>query len=144
MRSKIFVLSLLFVLIVSPSAWPADYAEGEVLAVFRVPEGVSVSAAEVSVAGAEVAETFETLSEIEGKVFVLVRSGAKTTDELIAELKARPTLSPLPRTTTHIGSPSVIPLSPLTQAQIYAGGWRLSALPKSGNTPQAAEMFMCA
>ena len=77
-------------LAVSPAVWPSPYAEGEALAVFRVPEGVSVSAAKVSVADAEVAETYETLSELEGKIFVLVRSPAKTTEELITELKQRP------------------------------------------------------
>ena len=96
MRSRIFVLSLLFMLAMSPMAWSADYSEGEVLAVFRVPEGSSVSAASVNVieaageVGASVAETYETLSEIEGKIFVLVRSPSKSTEQLISELKARP------------------------------------------------------
>ena len=87
---RVFVLSLVLVLAVCPAAWPSPHAEGEALAVFRVPEGESVSAASVSVSGAEVAETYETLSELEGKIFVRVRSSTKTTEELIAELKQRP------------------------------------------------------
>ena len=93
---KIFVLSFIAVMMLNTSAFAENYAEGEALAVFRVPEGVSVSAASVNVVeaaeeiGASVAETYETLSEIEGKIFVLVRSSAKTTEELISELKARP------------------------------------------------------
>ena len=87
---RVFVLSLVLVLAVSPAAWPSPHTEGEALAVFRVPEGVSVSAASVSVSGAEVAETYETLSELEGKIFVLVRSSTKTTEELITELQQRP------------------------------------------------------
>ena len=77
-------------------AFSETYAEGEVLAVFRVPEGVSISAAGVNVAesageiGASVAETYETLSEIEGKIFVLVRSSTKSTEQLISDLKKRP------------------------------------------------------
>ena len=97
MRSKVFLLSLFMLLALSSSAWSEVCAEGEALAVFKVPEGVSVSAAGVNVAesvaaeiGASVAETYETLSEIEGKVFVLVRSSAKSTEQLIAELKERP------------------------------------------------------
>lgn len=96
MRNKIFVLSLFMLMILSSSAPAEIYSEGEALAVFRVPKDVSVSAAGVSVAdavaemGATVTETYETLSEIEGKVFVLVRSSAKSTEQLIAELKARP------------------------------------------------------
>ena len=83
MIRRIFVLSLLLVLAVSSAAWPSPYAEGEALDVFRVPEGVNVSAAEVSVVGAEVAETYETLSELEGEIFVLVRSSTKTTEEYL-------------------------------------------------------------
>ncbi len=96
MRNKIFVLSLFMLMTLTLAAWSEPYAEGEVLAVFRVPEGVSISAASVSVAetvsniGASVAETYETLSEIDGKIFALVRSSTKSTEQLIAELKARP------------------------------------------------------
>ena len=87
---KILVLAVLAVLMVSPSAWPSEYAEGEVLAVFRVPEGVKAAEAKITVAGAEVAETYEALSEAEGKSFVLIRSQTKTTQELIDELKQNP------------------------------------------------------
>ena len=96
MGSKVFLLSLFMLLALSSSAWSEVYAEGEALAVFSVPEGVSVSAASVNVVesvgeiGASVAETYETLSEINGNVFVLVRSSAKSTEQLIAELKERP------------------------------------------------------
>ena len=95
MRSKIFVLSLLVLAALCSAAWSQTYAEGEALAVFRAPEGLSVSAASVNVAeavggiGASVAESYETLSEIEGKIFVLVRSPTKSTEQLITELKAR-------------------------------------------------------
>lgn len=87
---KVLVLVVFAVLMVCPAAWPSEYVEGEVLAVFRVSEGVRVSEAEIHVAGAEVAETYETLSELEGKSFVLIRSQVKTTQELIDELKQNP------------------------------------------------------
>ena len=96
MKRKIFALSVFAVMILCCPAFSETYAEGEVLAVFRVPEGVSVSAAGVNVAesageiGASVAETYETLSEIEGKIFVLVRSSTKSTEQLISDLKKRP------------------------------------------------------
>ncbi len=96
MKRKIFALSVFAVMILCCPAFSETYAEGEALAVFRVPEGVSVSAAGVNVAesageiGASVAETYETLSEIEGKIFVLVRSSSKTTEQLISDLKKRP------------------------------------------------------
>lgn len=96
MKRKIFALSVFAVMILCCPAFSETYAEGEALAVFRVPEGVSVSAACVNVAesageiGASVAETYETLSEIEGKIFVLVRSSTKSTEQLISELKERP------------------------------------------------------
>ncbi|MBQ2617539.1 MAG: S8 family serine peptidase [Synergistaceae bacterium] len=95
MKAKIFMLLLLLTGTCSP-AWSEIYTEGEALAAFRVPEGVGMSAASVSVAeavgeiGASVAETYETLSEIEGKIFVLVRSSTKSTEELITTLKACP------------------------------------------------------
>ncbi|MBQ6971447.1 MAG: S8 family serine peptidase [Synergistaceae bacterium] len=95
MKSKVFALLLLLTGICSPAMCDI-FAEGEALAVFRVPEGVGMSAASVSVAesvgeiGASVAESYEALSEIQGKLIVLVRSSAKSTEELIASLKARP------------------------------------------------------
>ena len=91
MKAKIFVLLFVLTALCSP-AWSETYAQGEALAVFRVPEGVSASAASVNVAeavggiGASVAESYETLSEIEGKIFVLVRSSTKSTEQLITEL----------------------------------------------------------
>ena len=96
MKRKIFALSIFAVMILCRPSFSESYAQGEALAVFKVPEGVSVSEASVSVSesagevGASVAETYETLSEIEGKIFVLVRSSSKTTEQLISELKARP------------------------------------------------------
>ena len=72
-------------------AMAATYKEGEVLAVFRASEG---SAARISdIAGsvnASVAETYETLSELDGKIFVLIKSDSKTTEELIRELENNP------------------------------------------------------
>lgn len=96
MKRVIFALSLLAVMAFTSSALAGNYAEGEALAVFRVPEGSSVSASSVNVikaageVGASVAETYEALSEIEGKIIVLVRSSAKSTEQLITDLKARP------------------------------------------------------
>ncbi|MBQ2617538.1 MAG: S8 family serine peptidase [Synergistaceae bacterium] len=96
MRSKVFVLSFLVLTVMCSPSWSATYAEGEALAVFRVPESVGMSAASVIVSeavgeiGASVAESYETLSEIEGKFIVLVRSPSMSTEELIASLKARP------------------------------------------------------
>ncbi len=118
---KIFALSFLAVMMFSTSAFAGIYAEGEALAVFRVPEGVSVSAASVNVVeaaeeiGASVAETYETLSEIGGKIFVLVRSSEKTTEELISELKARLdviTASPNYYAKTQSFSASIFPNDP--------------------------------
>ena len=98
-----FVCVLLAVMTCVP-AWAGEYAPGETLVVFRAPEGakmtaaslasdgdisVSVAAAAASV-GAEVEDTFEAISEADGKIFVRVRSATKSTEELIAELKQRP------------------------------------------------------
>ena len=96
MKRKIFALSIFIVILFTSSSFAEIYAQGEALAVFRVPEGVSVSAACGSAAesageiGASVAETYEALSEIEGKIFVLVHSPSKSTEQLISELKERP------------------------------------------------------
>ncbi len=90
MKKRVLALVVLAVLMVCPSAWPSEYADGEVLAVFRVPEGVRASEAKIRVAGAEISETYEALSEAEGKSFVLIRSAVKTTEELISELKQNP------------------------------------------------------
>ncbi|MBR0202948.1 MAG: hypothetical protein IJQ56_01140, partial [Synergistaceae bacterium] len=88
---KKFWLSALILLLMSHYAMAATYKEGEVLAVFRASEG---SAARISdIAGsvnASVAETYETLSELDGKIFVLIKSDSKTTEELINELKNNP------------------------------------------------------
>lgn len=107
MKSKIFALMLVLSFMSCPS-WSNEYREGEVLAVFRVPEGVNVSAASesvydsVSVIGASVSESYETLSEIEGKVIVLVRSDTMTTEELISSLKSNPNvISVSPNYYTH-------------------------------------------
>ena len=70
MKSKVFALLFLLTGICSP-AWSEVFADGEALAVFRVPEGAGMSAASLNVAesvgeiGASVAETYEALSEIE-------------------------------------------------------------------------------
>lgn len=121
MKRKIFAVSFIAVMLFTSSALAAIYAEGEALAVFRVPEGVSVSAAGVSVSDAvsevdaSVAETYETLSEIEGKIFVLVRSSSKTTEQLISELKSRPdviTASPNYYAHTQSVNASVMPNDP--------------------------------
>lgn len=96
MKRKIFALSVFAVMILSCPAFSETYAKGEALAVFRVPEGVSVSSASDRVIqaaeeiGASVAETYEALSEIDGGIFVLVRSQEKSAEELISALKARP------------------------------------------------------
>ena len=64
MKRKIFALSIFAVMILCCPAFSETYAQGEALAVFRVPEGSSVSASSVSVAesvsevGASVAETY--------------------------------------------------------------------------------------
>ncbi len=93
---KIFALSLPILLLMTSSALSEIYSKGEALAVFRISEGESVSAASLNVSAAVaeldagISETYEALSEIEGKLFVLVRSSTKTTEQLISELKARP------------------------------------------------------
>ena len=93
---KIFALSLPILLLMTSSALSEIYSKGEALAVFRISEGESVSAASLNVSAAVaeldagISETYEALSEIGGKLFVLVRSSTKTTEQLISELKARP------------------------------------------------------
>ncbi|MBR0150612.1 MAG: S8 family serine peptidase [Synergistaceae bacterium] len=121
MKRIIFTLSLLAVMAMSSFAFAGNYAEGEALAVFRIPEGSSVSAASVNVIeatgeiGASVAESYEALSESEGKIFVLIHSSSKTTEQLISDLKARPdviTASPNYYTQRQTFSASRVPNDP--------------------------------
>ena len=95
MRKILF--ALLLVLIVSSPALSGNYyKDGEVLAVFRVPDGLQISESGARVANiaasvnAGIAENYETLSEVDGQIFVLIRSENKTTQELIDSLKANP------------------------------------------------------
>ena len=81
-----------------------NYPDGEVLAVFKAPSGVRVSVAGLiegselralvanaaSAVDSEVLDVYETISELDGNIFVHLRSKTKTTEELITELKARP------------------------------------------------------
>lgn len=81
-----------------------NYREGEVLVVFKAPEGVKVSVSGLAIGGelrasvskaasevdSEVLDVYETISELDGNIFVLLRSKSRTTEELINELKARP------------------------------------------------------
>lgn len=129
----VFVCVLLAVLMGVP-AWAGEYAPGEALVVFRAPEGAKVTAARlagdgdisVSVAaaaasvGAEVEDTFEALSEADGKIFVRVRSETKSTEELIAELKQRPDViaaSPnwMTRSPERASSPQNVSETPLIE-----------------------------
>ena len=88
---KKFWLAALLVLLASHSAMSSSYKEGEVLAVFRVPEGSTARISEIAGSiNASVAETYETLSELDGRIFVLIKSDSKTTEELIQELKNNP------------------------------------------------------
>jgi len=95
---KKILLAVLIALLITPSAMSATYKEGEVLAVFRVHEGAQVSSSSTQSRisdiaeslNASVAETYETLSELDGKVFVLIKSSSRTTEELIDALKNNP------------------------------------------------------
>ncbi|MBQ7154024.1 MAG: S8 family serine peptidase [Synergistaceae bacterium] len=104
MKKILFALLTVTFLAGIASADDKNYAEGQALVVFRAPENIEVSASGLGAeggirasvvsaaeeAGAEVLEVYETLSEIDGNIFALVRSKTKTTEELITELKARP------------------------------------------------------
>ena len=90
------------------SALPALSAQtpkGEVLAIFKAPEGMTLTAdslkdgelrkyieASALSADARVAGVYESLSLMnkEGNIFVFILSDTKTTEELIASLKANP------------------------------------------------------
>ena len=75
---KKFWLSALILLVMSHSAMSATYKEGEVLAVFRAPEGSSARISDIAGSiNASVAETYETLSELDRKIFVLIKSDSK-------------------------------------------------------------------
>ena len=147
---KVLALAVLVVLMVCPAAWPSEYAEGEVLAVFRVPEGVKAAEAKITVAGAEVAETYEALSEAEGKSFVLIRSGVKTTQELIDELKQNPdviSVSPnykvrrQPQSLTPSETQSVFPNDP--SADLCWGLRAIRAPEVWADTTGSKDIYVC-
>ena len=100
---KIFLV--LFLLIQTVPALSAQTTKGEVLAVFRTPEGMALteqslkdgpirkyldSAAASS--DAKISNVFDSLSLMnkEGNIIVFITSDAKTTEELISSLKANP------------------------------------------------------
>ena len=150
MRSKVFVLSFLVLTVICSPSWSATYAEGEALAVFRVHEGVEMSAASVSVSeavgeiGASVAESYETLSEIEGKFIVLVRSPSMSTEELIATLKARPdviTASPNYHTQPQSFSAARVPNDP--SADLCWGLKAINAPEVWEHTAGSHEIYAC-
>lgn len=150
MKAKIFALSLLFALAMSPQAWPENFKEGEALAVFRVPEGLSVSAASVNVIesaggiGASVAESYEALSESEGKIFVLIRSSSKTTEQLISDLKAHPdviTASPNYYTAPFAESETKFPNDP--SADLCWGLKAINAPEVWTHTTGSKEIYAC-
>ncbi|MBQ9389863.1 MAG: hypothetical protein IJU07_06815 [Synergistaceae bacterium] len=101
------ILSALFlVMLLTSSAFSGqdNYQDGEVLVVFKAPEGVHVSASGLGIDSdlralvtsaasdidSEVIDVYETISELDGNIFVLLRSHSKTTQELIDALKSRP------------------------------------------------------
>ena len=150
MKKKVLALVVFAVLMVCPAAWPSEYAEGEVLAVFRVPEGVRASEAKITVAGAEVSETYEALSEAEGKSFVLIRSGVKTTQQLIDELKQNPeviAVSPnykvrrQPQSLTPSETQSVFPNDP--SADLCWGLRAIRAPEVWADTTGSKEIYAC-
>ena len=150
MKKSVLALVVFAVLMVCPSAWPSDYVEGEVLAVFRVPEGVRASEAKIHVAGAEVSETYEALSEAEGKSFVLIRSQLKTTEELISELKQNPdviAVSPnyrvrrLPQSITQSENTSIFPNDP--SADLCWGLKAIRAPEVWTHTTGSREIYAC-
>ena len=81
-----------------------NFIDGGVLVIFRAPDGATVSAAALNEdseirayvvnaaeeVGAEVVKVYETLSEIDGNIFALLRSKTKTAQELMTALKERP------------------------------------------------------
>lgn len=149
MKNKIFVLSLLIFLVMTSSASSEIYSEGEALAVLRVPEGENVSTASINAAvslseiEADVAETYEALSEIEGKLFVLVRSSTKTTEQLISELKARPdviTASPN-YYAQKLSSETKIPNDP--SADLCWGLKAIKAPEVWSDTTGSSEVYVC-
>lgn len=97
---KKFLFALLALAVMSRTA-----LAGDVLVVLKNPSaGGKISAASLAADGehgsyaasvassinAEVDETYKTLSEMDGKIFIRVTSAAKTTEELLSELRANP------------------------------------------------------
>ena len=80
-----------------------NYSDGEAIVVFRAPEGLQISASSLGQDGeirasimeaaseveSEIIDVYETISEIDGNIFVLVKSKTKSTEELINALKLR-------------------------------------------------------
>ena len=103
---KVLLYSLFMLMLFVNSAFSGEknYSDGEVLVVFKAPAGVQVSASGLGAGGelrasvtkaasevdSEVLDVYDTISELDGNIFVLLRSKTKTTEELIRELKARP------------------------------------------------------
>ena len=152
MKNKIFVLSSLIFIFTASPAFSEIYSKGEALAVFRVPECENVSTASINAAvslaeiDASVAETYEALSEIEGKLFVLVRSSTKTTEQLISELKARPdviTASPnyYAQNLTDSTSETKFPNDP--SADLCWGLKAIRAPEVWSNTTGSNEVYVC-
>ena len=114
---KIFLL--LCLLIHAFPALSAQTTRGEVLAVFRTPEGMTLTEQSLkdgpirkyldtaaASSDAKISNMFDSFSLMnkEGNIFVFITSDTKTTEELIASLKA---------------NPNVISVSPNRQVRVF-------------------------
>ncbi len=100
---KKFLLICSLLALTCSSVFAGQFVKGDAIVVFKAPEGQAVKAsglkkdghlfASVNTAvqsvGASVKAAYETLSEIDGKIFVHVHSDSLSTEELINELKKR-------------------------------------------------------
>ncbi|MBQ7560638.1 MAG: S8 family serine peptidase [Synergistaceae bacterium] len=100
---KKFLLALLLLALTCSSVFAGQFVKGDAIVVFKAPEGQVIKASglkkdghlfasvntAVNSVGAAVKAAYETLSEIDGKIFVHVHSDSLTTEELINELKKR-------------------------------------------------------
>lgn len=93
MRKKIISV-LALILLIATGAFANEYTDGDVIVVLknRQENGVTLSAVSVaetfaSVAGAEVKETYDGLSDNDGGVFALLHSDSKDPEDFAEELK---------------------------------------------------------
>ncbi len=99
----VLLLAASLAVLFSGAAFAGNYAEGEALVVLKPASGAKITRASVRSgadasravtvarsAGARVARTYADLSEVGNKLYMLVKSDTKTTEQLVAELSKNP------------------------------------------------------